>query len=101
MYGAAHDHIISEGEVYWCGFGENVGVEINGKNEMFSGPVLVYKKLSWYGFLGIPLSTQPHEGSWYVPLYFQNKQQVAVLAQRRVFSVYRFMVRWAILMIVI
>lgn len=80
---------ISEGEIYWCGFGENVGVEINGKNERFSRPVIILKKLSYYGFLGIPLTSQPHEGSWYVSFDFHNKRQTAVLSQQRVFSTSR------------
>ena len=37
---------VKEGEVWWCGMGENVGVEINGKNEEFSRPILVFKKFT-------------------------------------------------------
>ena len=44
---------IKEGEIWWCAIGENVGVEINGKSEVFSRPVLVLKKLSRFGFMGI------------------------------------------------
>lgn len=69
--------------------GENVGVEINGKHEVFSRPVLVFKKLSRYGFMGIPLTSQPHEGSWYVSFVFKDKTEVAALAQARVMSVAR------------
>lgn len=70
----------------WCGFGENVGIEINGKNDLFSRPVLVFKKFSQYGFLGIPLTSQPHEGTWYAHFRFHGKEQVAVLVQQRTFS---------------
>ena len=31
LHSDGHIPRISEGSVYWCGFGENVGVEINGK----------------------------------------------------------------------
>ena len=62
---------IRDGEIFWCGFGENIGVEINGKNKMFSWPVLVLKKLSRFGFLGVPLTSQPHEGSWYASYVFR------------------------------
>ena len=78
-----------EGEVWWCAIGENVGVEINGKSDAFSRPVLVLKKLSRYGFLGIPLTTKEHIGSWYTCFEFKNKKQYASLAQARVFSVSR------------
>lgn len=69
--------------------GENVDVEINGKNEVFSRPVLIYKKLSRFGFLGIPLTTQKHEGDWYVSFVFKDKTSIAVLSQVRTFSVLR------------
>lgn len=88
---------ISEGEVWWCSIGKNIGIEINGKHNSFSRPVIIYKKLSRYGFLAIPLSTQLHQGSWYVPFTFQNKKQVAVLAQIRVISVFRLYDRMGVL----
>jgi len=80
---------IKNGEVWWCAMGENIGVEINGKGSKFVRPVLVYKKLSRLGFLGIPLTSQEHEGDWYVSFVFQGKQQFAVLAQAKTFSVLR------------
>ena len=80
---------ISEGQIWWVAVGENVGVEINGKSELFSRPVLIYKKLSKFGFLGIPLTSQKHEGSWYVSFEFQGKTSYAALAQIRVMSVSR------------
>lgn len=89
LHQKANTPIFKEGEVYWCAFGENIGVEINGKHSMFSRPVLIIKKLSQLGFLGAPLSSQKHKGSWYVSLNFQNKDQVVVLAQIRVLSVHR------------
>ena len=70
-------------------FCENVGVEINGKSEYFSRPVLVLKKLSRYGFMGIPITSQKHEGSWYVSFEFQNRTETAVLSQAKVFSISR------------
>lgn len=80
---------IREGEIWWCAVGENVGIEINGKSKTFARPVLVLKKLSRYGFLGVPLTSQEHEGSWYAPFIFKDKTEYAVLAQIRVFSVSR------------
>lgn len=80
---------IREGEIWWCAVGENVGVEINGKSDAFSRPVLIMKKLSRYGFLGIPLTSKKHIGSWYIDFIFKNKKQYASLAQIRVFSVSR------------
>ena len=80
---------IKEGDIWWCSCGENVGVEINGKNELFSRPVLVYKKLSRFGFVGIPLTSQVKHGSWFAEFNFKGRRQTAVLAQIRTFSVSR------------
>ena len=80
---------ISEGDIWWCSCGKNVGVEINGKSQLFSRPVFIYKKLSRLGFVGIPLTSQEKSGSWYVNFDFQNKRETAVLAQIRTFSVSR------------
>lgn len=77
------------GDVWWCGIGENVGVEINGKSERFSRPVLILKKLSRHGFMGVPLTSQPHEGTWYANFIFQERLQYAALAQARTMSVSR------------
>ncbi len=62
---------------------------INGKSEYFSRPVLVFKKLSHLGFMGIPMTSQPHTGSWYVEIRFQDKEVYASLAQASVFSTSR------------
>lgn len=64
-------------------------MEINGKHEKFSRPVLVLKKISRFGFMGIPLTSQEHEGDWYAPFVFREKKQIAVLAQARVMSASR------------
>lgn len=80
---------IKEGEIWWAAVGENVGVEINGKNDVFSRPVLVFKKLSRYGFMAIPLTSQKHKGDWYIPFRFKKKISIASLAQARTMSVSR------------
>lgn len=84
---------ITEGEIWWVAVGENVGVEINGKSEYFSRPVLIFKKLSHLGFMGIPLSTQKHDGSWYVNFRFQSKEVYAALSQIKTFSTARLYTR--------
>jgi mRNA interferase MazF len=85
--------LLQEGEIWWCSFGENVGVEINGKNAPFSRPVFIYKKLSRQGFMGIPLTSQPKSGSWYVNFDFRNKAQTACLSQARTMSTSRLLSR--------
>ena len=79
----------SENEIWWCSIGENVGIEVNGKSNLFSRPVFVYRKLSRAGFLGIPMTTQKKDGPWYVEIDFRGKKQVANLAQCRVLGFQR------------
>ena len=79
---------IHEGGVVVC-YGRKWGMEINGKNEVFSRPVLVLRKFSRFGFMGIPLTSQIHDGAWYCKFEFQDKIQVAVLAQARNLGVSR------------
>lgn len=80
---------IKNGEIWWCSMGENVGVEINGKGAAFMRPVLVVRKLSEASFVGLPLTSQLHEGTWYGYFRFKGKDEYAVLAQIRTFSVKR------------
>ena len=89
IHSAGIFHNIKEGEIWWCSMGINVGVEIDGKQEFFLRPVLIIKKLSRYSFMGIPLTSKEHYGTWYIEFEFKNKKQFAALAQARVFSVYR------------
>jgi mRNA-degrading endonuclease toxin of MazEF toxin-antitoxin module len=87
----------SENEIWWCSIGENVGVEINGKSDLFSRPVFIYRKLSRTGFMGVPMTTQIKDGSWYVNVDFRGKRQVANLAQSRVLGVERLSNRMGVL----
>ena len=34
LYNTGRVPAIKEGEIWWCAMGENIGVEINGKNEI-------------------------------------------------------------------
>lgn len=83
----------SEGQIWWAAIGKNVGVEINGKSEDYSRPVIIFKKLSRLCFWAIPLTTQPHNGTWYVEFNFKGKQEYAVLSQMRMLSVSRLLNR--------
>lgn len=79
----------NDGEIWWCNIGENVGSEICGKGKDFLRPVLVINKLSKYNFIGIPLTSKEHKGSWYVEFIFKNKKEYAVVSQIENISVYR------------
>lgn len=80
---------ISDGDVWWCAMGENIGTEINGKSKTFARPILVVRKLSRFNFIGVPLTSQAHSGSWYVSFVFRGIREVAVVSQVRNISVFR------------
>lgn len=75
--------MISEGDVWWYAAGENIQSEINGKSDRFSRPVLVVKKFGRRSFWGVPLTSQPHSGDWYVNFCFQEKPEYAAILQLR------------------
>ena len=72
-----------EGEIWWYHIGENIGVELSGKNEEFTRPVFIFKKYDSYSFLGLPLTAKQKTGSWYVSIIFDNTIQTIILAQSK------------------
>lgn len=75
--------LVSDGEIWWAGIGENIGSEINGKSNQFSRPVIILKKLAHGFYFVIPTSTQIREGSWYVKFRHRALDMVACLHQAR------------------
>ena len=78
-----------QGEIWWAGCGKNLGTEMNGKNTRFARPVIIYRKLSRYSFMAVPLTSKKREGSWYVPFVHKGIKEVAVVGQAKVMSVRR------------
>ncbi len=75
--------LVSHGDIWWASIGENVGSEINGKNDLFSRPVIIHKKLSHSFYFVVPTSTQTREGTWYVKFRHKELDTVACLHQAR------------------
>ena len=74
---------VSEREIWWVSLGENVGSEMNGKSSRFTRPALILKKLAHGFFLIAPTTTQSHEGSWYVKVSLEGKDEYVCLNQIR------------------
>ncbi len=81
--------LITESEVWWASLGENIGREINGKSDLLSRPVLVFKKLSRETFLAIPTTSQKRTGSWYVQIKYGENEVNVILSQARVIDTKR------------
>ncbi len=74
---------VSVGDIWWASIGENIGSEVNGKSELYSRPVIIFKKLAHGFYFVIPTSTKDKKGSWYVPYRHQEVHNVACLHQAR------------------
>lgn len=79
----------SEHEVWWCGVGENIGSEINGKGKSYSRPVLILRKTNNEQFVGLPFTTGKHTGKNNMTLVLDDKEQVVCLSQVRSLSARR------------
>ena len=89
--------LFKEGEIWWCEVGINVGVEIYGKGELFSRPILIIKKLSKDFLIGVPLTSKKKEGSWFASVIYNEKEGTAVLSQVRAFDGRRLISRIGVL----
>jgi mRNA interferase MazF len=75
--------LFSEGDIWWCHIGENVGIETGGKGNSFTRPILIFKKYDRYSFLSFPLTTRNKTGTWYAPIRFRETIQSIIVAQGR------------------
>jgi mRNA-degrading endonuclease toxin of MazEF toxin-antitoxin module len=85
--------LFKEAEIWWCHVGFNIGVEVFGKGDNFARPVLIFKKLNSHSFLGIPLTSQQKEGSWYIPIRCDDTEGKAILSQVKILDRSRLMQR--------
>jgi len=74
---------VSEGDIWWFSFGENVGSEVNGKSDVFTRPGIILKKLAHGFYFVIPTTSKEKSGSWYVSFQQGGKNTTACLHQAR------------------
>ena len=89
LHGRKKENYFKERDVFWVSIGVNVGFEQDGKGKIFSRPVLVMKKYNKNMFLGIPLSTQIKQGSFFFEFLLNGKPSNALLVQTRVYDAKR------------
>lgn len=75
--------LISERDIWWVSFGENIGSEMNGKSDRFSRPALIVKKLAHGFYLVAPTTTKKREGSWFVKVTLSDIDEYVCLNQIR------------------
>jgi mRNA interferase MazF len=76
----------SEREIWWCSIGVNIGMEQDGKHDLFERPVLVLRKFGKHTFFGVPLSSKVRLGSYYFPTNFNGHDGILLLTQGRSMS---------------
>lgn len=85
-----HNFYIKQGDIYFLSVGQNIGYETYGKDDLFLRPVLVFKKLNKYTFIGIPLTSKKKEGSHFFSFsYKKDKISTAQISQMRMFDIKR------------
>jgi mRNA interferase MazF len=82
--------LFSEGQVWWCSIGVNVGDEQDGKGASFMRPVLVLRKFNRNVFIGVPLSTKQKDNRFYSKIVFNDVEQSVLLSQIRLMDARRF-----------
>lgn len=76
-----------EREVWWCVMGVNIGVEIDGKSELFLRPVIVLRKFNKDMALVLPTTTQDKNNKYYLEVSeATGKRYKACLSQVRTVS---------------
>jgi mRNA interferase MazF len=80
-------------EIWWCHLGVNVGDEENGKNQVYSRPILIIKKFNNRIFWGLPLTTQIKEKPYYQKITFKDKEQCIMISQLRLWDAKRLTAR--------
>ena len=82
--------IFYEREVWWCITGINLGVEIDGKHELFLRPSIVVRKFNKDMALVIPTTTQDKNNKYYLRVTGEDmKTYNACLSQIRTISTKR------------
>lgn len=86
---------INKRDIWWCSIGVNIGVEQDGKNELFERPVLVVRKFNARHFMGVPLTTQLKDYPFRCNIFYRNpaegrvREGQAILSQMRSFDTSR------------
>lgn len=78
-------------EIWWVSLGQNVGVEVNGKNAGFERPVVVIKVFNNFGMLVAPISSKIKKGKYFIEFINEDgTKNIVNMSQIRSVSSKRF-----------
>lgn len=80
------------GEVWWTSVGVNIGVEIDGKGDRFTRPILIVAKFNNIHLLGIPLSSKIKDNKYYTVVNLKGRNVSAIVSQMKSLSAKRLLV---------
>ncbi|MES2314710.1 MAG: type II toxin-antitoxin system PemK/MazF family toxin [Patescibacteria group bacterium] len=80
------DFFFLEGEVWWAMLGINIGHEIDGKNELFERPILVFKKQDENMLLALPITSTMRGGEHFHKMKYKGSDRTLLLSQPRAIS---------------
>ena len=72
---------IRDGELWWCSVGLNIGVEIDGKNEIYERPVFILKNHNKDIVSILPVTTKVKDTYYQYNFEYKSKHQSVVLTQ--------------------
>lgn len=81
----------AEREIWWCAFGVNIGVEIDGKNGKYERPGLVLKYINKDMALVVPLTTKGKEDKHHIKIMTEKMVSFAKISQVKIISTKRFL----------
>ncbi|OJI09357.1 MAG: hypothetical protein COV08_01355 [Candidatus Vogelbacteria bacterium CG10_big_fil_rev_8_21_14_0_10_49_38] len=88
------DIFFKEREIWWINLGANVGYELDGKNEEFSRPIIIFRKFNKNTFWALPLTTKNKSGPYYFSFCLPDGSQNSVnLSQLRLIDAKRLIVK--------
>ncbi len=84
--------IFYEREIWWAKIGVNVGVEIDGKHELFLRPVVLLKKFNKHMVLIVPTTGKEIQDEYHIPvsgedgkIYHVCISQIRTISTKRLF----------------
>ena len=66
-------------EIWWCGLGQNIGDEENGKGKDFRRPILILKKLSKNTSLIVPITKSLKEHKFRIKIGIIKNENASVI----------------------
>ncbi|KKS77168.1 MAG: hypothetical protein UV64_C0001G0004 [Parcubacteria group bacterium GW2011_GWC1_43_11b] len=78
-------------EIWWASLGQNIGVEINGKNDNFERPVLIIKVFNNESVLVVPISSTIKVSKYNINFINDRKENSVIISQIKMVSTKRLL----------